>query len=258
MEPQSKNPAMQHLNGRLAFVLGLFGLLASPLAWPVTILQGPTLTMDPNGETPLAGLIEVVTDEAVQATLIVSDGSATRAVRYRGYRTDHSLYLLGLKANSSYTVNVQLTDQNGIRTDIDPLLQVVTSPLPVDFPTVEVLVSNPAKMEPGFTLLDRFSRNRAAEDPSLENYAIIFDQSGDVVWYTSLAGGTAMRQLPNGNLQFRVGNDAIERDMLGNLIGSVRLQDPGERLHHDLTLTADGNFLSLTRETIVVGGYPSS
>ena len=38
------------------------------------VISGPTLTMDPNNLTPLAGVVEMETDVSVMARLTISDG----------------------------------------------------------------------------------------------------------------------------------------------------------------------------------------
>ena len=47
---------------RLSFLL--CGLFTASFAWAVEVLEGPALTMDPHGVTPLAGLIELETAES--------------------------------------------------------------------------------------------------------------------------------------------------------------------------------------------------
>lgn len=111
-------------------------------------------------------------------------------------------------------------------------------------------------MEPGYTLLDQLLK-RGNEDPSLRRYSMIVDNSGEVVWY-SLLGGTAMQQLPNGNLRWRGNSAVLEQDLLGNTRSSLALEIPLGKLHHDLQQTVDGTWISLSRETVIVEGFPTS
>jgi len=228
----------------------IFGLFTCHAAWSAQV--GPTITLDPNGVTPLAGVVELTTDEPARITLSISDGIQTWAVVFPEERTEHSLPVFGLKPNKAYTVTV--TSFIAGNTQSLASLQVVTAPLPGDFPMMEVIVSNPAAMEPGFTLLDQFRRRRSEEPAGL--YSIIVDAVGDVVWYSSL-GGLATRQLANGNLMYLQDNAMVEQDLLGNTT-VVPLQDPGLSLHHDLFPTEHGTLLSLSRESVTVDGYPSS
>ena len=237
------------------WVLGLFCCQASALALDtISVTSGPTLTMDPNGVTPLAGAVELSTDVPSRVTLDVDDGVDSWSIAFPDLDTEHFLPLLGLKPDSIYTVQVTVKDADGSKQTLDPTLQAVTDPLPDDFPVISVPVAKPGKMEPRFTLLDKFSRGRGSPGTT---YTIILDHEGEVVWYSTL-GASAMQQLPNGNLRYRSGRDVIEIDMLGAEISTVNLAGTSGRLHHDLIGLEDGGFLSLGRQNIQVDGYPTS
>jgi len=237
------------------FLLFLSGILISTFAWSIEVTLGPNLTMDPNGVTPLAGVIELTTDVPTRVTLTISGASDSRVREFAEFQTEHYLPILGLKPDTSYSIEVIVTDQADESLVLTPLLPVVTSPLPADFPSINVLVSDPTKMEPGFTLLDKFTRGKpTTPDATLPRYTIIVDNAGEVVWYSTL-GANATRQLPNGNLFYLDGN-VLEIDLLGNVKQSVA-PSVGQ-LHHDLFPTANGTLLSLTAETVVVDGFPTS
>ena len=230
-------------------------MLISTFAWSIEVTLEPSLTMDPNGVTPLAGVVQLTTDIPTRATLTISNGSDSWVREFAEFQTEHYLPILGLKPDTSYSIEVIVTDQADESLVLTPLLPVVTSPLPADFPSINVLVSDPTKMEPGFTLLDKFTRGKpTTPDATLPRYTIIVDDAGEVVWYSTL-GANATRQLPNGNLFYLDGN-ALEIDLLGNVKQSVALGVG--RLHHDLFPTTNGTLLSLTRETVVVDGFPTS
>jgi len=220
------------------------------------VTEGPTLTMDPNELTPLAGVVDLTTNVPVGVSLTISDGRDAWEVEFPDFATEHSLPVLGLKPNGSYTVGVWITSQSGRRQTLGVSLPAVTGPLPPEFPVIETLVSMPDRMEPGYTLLDRFFRNRD-EDPSLQTYSMIVDSSGEVVWYGELGGGS-MQQLPNGNLWFRRNASVVEQDLLGNIVSLLFLEFPEDKLHHDLQRTTDGTYISLSIETVIVEGFPTS
>ena len=60
-------------SSRVILIMGIV-LGSAVAARAVEILSGPTLTMDPNGRTPLAGVVELETDTPVQAELTITDG----------------------------------------------------------------------------------------------------------------------------------------------------------------------------------------
>ena len=121
----------------------------------IQLTSGPTLAMNPNGVTPLAGVVELTTNVPVKITLEVDDGSATQTINFSNYASNHTLPVLGLKPNRSYNIWVTATDRHNKSLELDTPLQADTAPLPNDIPTINVLVSQPGKMEPGFTLIDR-------------------------------------------------------------------------------------------------------
>jgi len=238
------------------FLLFFSSLLISPFAWSIQVTSAPILTMDPNGVTPLAGVVQLTTDIPTRVTATISDGTSSRVTEFARYQTDHYLPILGLKPNSSYAIVLKITDATGVSQLVAPILQAVTGPLPADFPDISVLVSDPSKMEPGFTLMDKFSRGSSTTpDGTLSTYSIIVDNSGNVVWY-ALFGGSSMQQLPNGNLLYRSSSDVIESDLLGNLVHKITLA--ATELHHDLFPTKNGTFLSLSHETAVIDNFPTS
>jgi hypothetical protein len=226
-------------------LLGL--LLVSFAAHAVEVLSGPTLTMDPNGLTPLAGVVELETDVAVAAQLTITDGLDLWTVRFPSSAQQHYLPVLGLKADRTYSVDVELVPGGPAGTVL-----ATTAPLPDGFPVLTTTVSIPAQMEPGYTLMDCLRRST----PNL-SYTVIVDSWGAVVWYTTRCM-RATRQLPNGNLFYRQGSQVIELDLLANERPRVQLDHPGIGLHHDLFPTPHGTYLSLDRRSVEVDDFPTS
>ena len=227
---------------------GFFFLLLVPAtAQAVEVLSGPTLTMNPNGSTPLAGVVEFVTDTPVRAVLKISDGTDFRRISFSDSARTHYLPVLGLKPGTTYTVEVAAGPGGPIGT-----VSATTGPLPVDFPARVVHVSTPKRMEPGYTLLDCFGRGRGTGS----RYGMIIDNAGDVVWYTTVCGSGVLQQ-PNGDLLWRTNETLHRMDLLGNL-RSLQLQDPGQGLHHELESTPHGTYLSLTTRSVNVAEFPTS
>ena len=224
-------------------------LLTSFTVHAVEVVTDPTLTMDPNGLTPLAGVVEFETDEAVLAQLTITDGNDFWTVSFPDATQQHSLPVLGLKPDRTYTVDIELIPGGPVGS-----LFATTDPLPADFPTLMTTVSEPTEMEPGYTLIDCLRRGSNDSRPT---YTVIVDSAGDVVWYTTLCF-LAGRQVVNGNLINRAGFYIQEWDMLGNLKLSVLMDVPGVAPHHDHLRTSMGTYLSLTMETVWVPDFPTS
>jgi hypothetical protein len=263
-------------------------VLISPAAWALTITSGPTLTLDPNGKTPLAGVIHLTTDVPARVTLALSDGKQKRVVEFAEFQTDFSLPLLGLKPDKSYSVKLSVTDEKDQQSAVTPVLEVRTDPLPDDFPEIRLIVSEPERMEPGYTMTSRFIRAGGDREVTLAGfgtgvseqtlpdwmcravswaiqcgsssaptYTIILDNTGDVVWYATL-GEITNYQLENGTLLYRTDNDVVNVDMLGNELSRVTLKDPGTGLTHDMVPTVEDTYLSITIEQASVANFPTS
>lgn len=215
----------------------------------------PALTLDPTGRTPLAGLVEFETDVPSSVGLAIRGGAEPRYISFPELSTSHAVPVLGLKPDSVYEVDVSATDAVGNTVVATPALQVTTGALPADFPVVQLLKSDPVRMEPGYTLLDKFMREAGAPEPA---YAMIVDRKGNVVWYSTLGGlqGTAIVQLANGDLRYRDGTALVQTDMLGNEIERLPLE--ASNLTHDLMVTEEGTILSITRTPVVVDNYPTN
>lgn len=264
----------------------LLMLLASPATWPVTLRSGPTLTLDPNGVTPLAALVQLSTEQPARVSLEVRAADSSRTIEFADFRTDFTLPLLGLKPDTSYSITATLTGQDQRQT-VTPALPLRTEPLPDDFPKIRTLISQPGRMEPGYTMLARFIRAGGDRDVTLvpgatelnetlskwlcwaagdmlgwgtcsnRTYTIIVDNAGEVVWYSTL-GDITNYQLQDGTLLYRTGEDVINIDMLGNEIRRVTLDDPGTGLTHDMSPTPGRTYLSITIEQANLPDFPTS
>ncbi len=218
----------------------------------IEVVSGPTLVVDPNGSARLAGLVELKANVPVRVTLEVRGAQESWTVAFPDFATAQRVHVLGMKSASAYEVDVTLTDRAGNSVKLEPPLEAQTRPFPERFPMIEVVVSKPEKMAPGYILLDRNG-----------GFTIIVDSAGEVVWYSPV-GGNVTTRLPNGKL-FYSGTDPdtgerdpYELDMLGVSKRIVDLQDPGTHLHHEMFLTERGTWLSLTSEAVEVPNYPTS
>jgi arylsulfate sulfotransferase len=266
----------------------LMVLLGNPSAWAVTVTSGPTLTLNPTGKTPLAAVVKLATDLPARVTLEVNDGKQSRTLEFAEFRTDFSLPVLGLKPDKAYSIKTTLTDENNRQLAVTPSLQVATAPLPDDFPDIKILVSKPALMEPGYTMMARFIRAggdreitlagfgtglskrmlldwtcqvvdwaRECKSETASTYTIIVDNRGEVVWYSTL-GGVNNYLLPDGTLLYRDESDIVKIDMLGNELWRITANDPGTGLTHEMIPTAEGTFLSVTIQQATIADFPTS
>jgi arylsulfate sulfotransferase len=233
----------------IAVVLASLSLAVIP-ASARDVLTGPTLAMNPNGVTPLAGVVSLTSSVPVRVGLAISGGGEAWAVEFSAYLTSHAVPVLGLKPATAYTIRVRTTDTAGNRQLLAPL-NTMTDPLPAGFPMVSVFLNNPARTEPGYILLDKTRR----PDGGRTDYQMIVDRQGNVRWYSTEGGSDGTRFLPNGRLLML---DSNEMDLLGNKVNLRTLQVPGWFLHHDIFPMQNGNYLSLTLDKVVIEDFPTS
>ena len=249
VNPAECPSARQRVRVRLAVVfVGM--LLAAAPSWARDLLTGPVLTMNPNGLTPLAGVVALTTNVPARVSLTISGGDETWGVEFTDFLFEHSVPVLGLKPATTYTIQVRVTDAAGNR-QTPPALTTTTGPLPADFPHVSVFQTDLSRTEPGYILLDKTRR----PDGGRTDYMMIVDRLGQVRWYSIAGGQDGTRFLPNGRLLLI---NSSEMDLLGNAFVPRALQIPGLFVHHDMFPMHNGNFLSLALEKVVIDDYPTS
>ncbi len=249
-----RSPSMNPRSSSSKWIALVAFVLSSLPSMAVDIIVGPTLTMDLHGRTPLAGVVQLVTATPAQAGLSIAGNGDSWTVTFPGLNEVHFLPVYGLKSDRVYSVELLL---DGVASG---QMMAVTPPLPADFPTLSVNVSDPNAMEPGFTLLDCFGRGSSDPRPG---YTIIVDDLGEVVWYSKVVCCGDCEQLQNGNLfNFHQSTGAApgawEHDLLGVQHSDVTLEDPGTQLHHDLERTPMGTFVSLTHFSVEIDDFPTS
>jgi hypothetical protein len=120
-------------------------------------------------------------------------------------------------------------------------------------------------MEPGVTLM------MVAPSGGGSGFLLAVDDAGRVVWYhrPSRSTGDAKR-MRSGNLLYIDFSDAVEIDMLGNVVQRWRTTTPSafqsieatevrtNLFHHELSELPSGNLLALSHEIRRVENYPTS
>lgn len=232
-----------------------FALLASAGSQAVTILSGPTFA--PAANAPLAGLLKVTTDVASRVSVLVNDGTNTWERDFYNFAKVHSVPLLGFLPGRTNLIQVTVYDKyRHAATAAQPLV-FVTPSLPSDFPTCVVLKSEPAKMEPGYTLFNIQNRN------DRRAYITIVNNTGQVVWYMPASGPPTMvdvRQLDNGDLFIPnvTADEFMEYDLLGQLIKTVKAPAGYPINQHDGVPTDHGTILYLSDAGRTITNFPTS
>ena len=221
------------------------------------------LEMNPSGRAPLAGTLKFTTEQPTRATVVISDGEDTQSVTPDdAFTTDHDLLLLGFRPDREHTVEVSLENQDG-RITLEPVatFSVKTPALSDAVPPVDVLLSRPAVMEPGVTLLPMF---QWLDFDIVRDYGLIMvlDAQGEIVWlYESPINILHAIPLSNGNiLASGFGFSLTEIDMLGNVVqewhptGTITDAPPDsiavntDTMHHNYLELPSGNFMAISTE----------
>lgn len=237
--------------GRLclcAVVIAVSGAPAASLA--VTILSGPSFTKFIN--SPLAGSLELTTDVPARVRVSVQDGTNVWQRDFFDYTTNHSVPLFGFKPSRTNQLTVTVLDQLRNQATAPNPVRFVTGPLPLTFPIIHVLHSEPARMEPGYTLV------RVELHTAGSGYAMILDSAGEVVWYSNIPAYVDVRMLENGHLFMNTQTNFMEMDLLGNLVSAWPAQPDYPINDHEALPTARGTILYLSDATMVVTNFPSS
>ena len=231
----------------------VIGLCTAATAEAVTILSGPSFT--PAAAAPLAGTLQLTTDLPSRVSVSVNDGNETWERDFYDYGTNHSVPLFGFKPGLSNNLIVIVWDRfRNNSTSAVPVV-FITDPLPADFPVMNVLVSEPGLMEPGYTLFRPYNANAGLY------YTTLVDNTGEVVWYGSLnqvPAGLEVRQLPDGNLFIPGGTNFSEVNLLGEVVNTWTVPDNLSIDEHDGVPTAHNSFLYINNYSQVVPGFPTS
>ncbi len=222
-------------------------------------IQTPELAIDPTNV--LRAIVTFRTVKPARADIIIKSDSHSFAVQSSGeLATNHSIYIIGLQAQKKYAVTINALDEDG-NSHKYRSLSLKTKSLPKDFPLIQVIVSQPEKMQPGITIFN-VKRSRSQKEDGGWGLLIGVNMSGDVVWYHReeeyfIHFVTKMR---NGNLLYLCGRrKAVELNLRGETVrewdSEKVLSDSLRKFHHDILEMPSGNFLVLSKETRTIGGY---
>ncbi len=237
----------------------------APTTAPLAFVGEPSLTASPNAATGQVAVLKAETTRTatIEATVIGGDEQwLLVASDVAGVQKP----ILGLKPATTYTVQLVATD--GTTEVLGPTLTWTSPDLPDGFPAFDLVVSEPALMEPGMTLF-------AARGPASDSLTIV-DHEGIVRWYNYDLENPVEedhRRLANGNfLYIRDRRLLVEVDVLGNAVahwyaanhpvdfeppdGSTPV--PVDSFHHEAAVLPNGNFLTLSSEPRMVPEFPTS
>lgn len=212
-------------------------------------LDDPYVKLNPYKTSPLTALVIFQTDQEAKVFYTVegeSDGTDVTNTVNDGYSTTHQVPVVGLYANKTNNVTINVTYKDG--TTATKTIQIKTGALPkyIKNATITVKNTDKSKMDIGNNKLTII--NRTTKEP----FAI--DADGNVRWYSTNYSQHTIEQISNGHMLIltkkkessRVYNDLIETDVLGRVYKEYSF-DPGTKsndsgnakdettvIHHDL------------------------
>lgn len=211
-------------------------------------ISDPYIMNDPYDMNPLSALVlfDPAGAELVRVTIQGDDAASTLSYEKKLDGKRAEVPILGLYAGRDNTVT--LTSDKGEVA----ILSIKTEPLPADFQIYDLVESQPAKMEPGFTLMTACFNH---------SYSAIIDARAQVRGYlsnTDMAHGTSIIQLENGNM-LATGDEykQIPYNMTSlwefNWLGKVfREYEVPNAVHHDIVELTDGNILCVSNSVNMV------
>jgi len=252
------------------------------------LITAPELVPNPSGRVPLAAAIRFRSDADVQSVLSITDGLNQWEAVFDASIADDGFYeipVLGMRPGRDHEIT--LTVSSGSGSDFAQTFAYTTPALPTNplaMPPVDIVVSDPDRMEPGVIFLS--VRRRALGRPhwltpkqrefsTQWGMLIALDEKGDLIWYYESEHRTAgIDRLMNGNILMHVTDfSTIEIDLLGNIVRQFYAEErpyppptnPNaipiqglQTLHHQPHEMPNGDFLAFSANGYLVEDYYSS
>ncbi len=235
----------------------------------------------------MAELVLSLADDVVPVVRLVGPNSAHDVPAAVGADVHHTILLAGMRAETTYAVEIRLLDATDKLVGVMDDLVVTTGPLPGDLPVMTASVSDPDRMAPGLTLFnlldlrDDFAGREADPDavPPPAGWIFVVDEAGEIVWYHNEDHPIGdVRMLDDGTILFEFNDTAARRinlrgDVLEEWAGAVITgrfaldaygrqvvgDDPVvvdvDAMHHEQAPLPDGTHVTLSTELRVLDGF---
>ncbi|MEQ1503456.1 MAG: aryl-sulfate sulfotransferase [Myxococcota bacterium] len=229
---------------------------------PIEPDDPPVFTAEPHLELPVPTTVRLVqrllasTDRPTRATLALDDGAERRTIAFPDFAIDHDLSVLGLRADSDYTLTATFVDEAGAA--VEATLPLDTGP--VSLPTTfDALVADPARMAPGYTVLPVEVGGVAT--------VVAVDAAGEVVWtYAPGVGTIRALSYVDGAFTAMLGEGVARWNAAGAVFDrwypeGSEVEDAipiAYDLHHEVAFDDDGSFWTFHKVPYAVADYPTS
>lgn len=202
------------------------------------------IEVNPTGIAPLSALASFTSSVPINVQIAIA-GKIPIEHSFPAFNTRHSIPLVGFYPGINNEVIFTLTTEAGAYAK--DTLAIAIPEIHEFLPEIDISAYQPAKSEPGFTLVD-FSVGKYG---NLLFRPFIFDPDGIIRWYLNpeaLEGWIGpIKRLRNGNFLFARYREVFEYDLLGEQVNKWELPE-GFAQHHEIIEKADGNFLVAVSE----------
>ena len=227
----------------------------SPATPPLFVTE-PTLRNPDNPALRLVQILEVRTDRPVTVRVTLSADHGTRTVEHEERGSTLALPVVGLRAETTYTLEIVATDDDGLQ--VSATLQTTTGALPDPFPDIQILAHDPARVAVGHTLLD--TRSKLGD----HNLLMILDEALEPIWIY-MGYWRDARMTDEGHILGIVDDgEVLEVDLAGQVWGhwvgegvGGGLEVPVPSFSHEVFPVDDG-FWSLSFANTRVDAFPGS
>jgi len=170
------------------------------------------ITIEPNPNSVLSAFVSWTTTEPSSSIVQFGTESLTWEIVGEANVTSHKVLVIGMRAATDYQIRALSSGASGT---LDGTGTFKTGALPAQIPVGTVSVSNLAKAQPGWTLMnvqkgDGTTSARAGAPPA----AVIYDEEGQPVWY-----------FINGTVAERGGAISVDMTDKGVLMGATATMD---------------------------------
>lgn len=195
-----------------------------------------TSTTEPDDEAPtadvsveaspyisLAAAVTVTTDVAMFVQVSASGPDHEVEVpRTAEKSTEHVIPLVGMRVESTYAIDVTLSDDGDESTTLSDVGEFTTGALPEYFAEHELTI-DADRAAPGFTIVE-FDSLQPPEGAPSSQHLVAYDNEGEVVWYYTNTGALAgVEPTPAGTFNMFYWPFGIrEVDILGNVVSNWR------------------------------------
>ena len=253
----------------------------------IDFIDVPELVANPSGKVPLAAAVSFTADTSLSASIEISDGTHTWGHDFGRQPAEEETILpvVGMRADRKHTIEVSLRSEDGRYHE--QTFSFVTPRLPqnpLEQPAIDVKVSRPDRMEPGYTFLSVRRRALGRAHWLTEKQRrfstdwgklIALDSAGEIVWYYESEFRTSgIDRLQSGNiLLHRTDSSTLEVDLLGNTVrqfyaegrpfpapeSAAAIPIKGmDTLHHQPHEMPNGDFLAFAANPYLVEDWPTS